>query len=457
MRTSRLGEALSALVLTVLTAAGTVVASIEPAPEPYYRGLRSDYVKSWYVYNDSNLNGILDPGDTRMAIVNNWWTPASSGSQNNYSAGPYGANDMVYGTDDHRSSSPINRASTTSAEDNYWLPREKNAIHFYLSYSQYDNNDWATMYTGQTGLEDAVVRDRSMSRNGWHLGWVTGDQIRDADGNYTNDQTLAGTVKMDVLVHNGQATNEIGGFGINRSNPQVSISNHISAMARWHNKFEPPLFDSTAGSYNVTANAARLALQTTETPIWTTSTLQSVVDSVELREYNPYSSEVDGKAVDSARTPNQLLSDGVTDHNGSAYLYQDAFIGRNTYTDGASGGGVIAGLAGQSDYNPSLNNWGDQQVIRIDFDPSTFVTGDPIADGNITKVVFYDFGYAPGSGQISPHEIVLDLADTSLFPENRFFIATVEMIPEPTTLAAMSLGGAGWLLNRRRTKRPERT
>ena len=35
------------------------------------RSLRPDYVKQWYIYNDDKLDGILNPGDTKIATFKN--------------------------------------------------------------------------------------------------------------------------------------------------------------------------------------------------------------------------------------------------------------------------------------------------------------------------------------------------------------------------------------------------
>lgn len=438
MRTSPLSEALAAIPLVLAIAAGSVFATPQlPTPQPLWRTPRTDYVKTWYIYNDKNCDGILDAGDQKIAAFQNWWTPVSAHTQNNMAPGPYGNNGFMYGPNDHKSSAPMNFASSTNAMDNLWLPREKNTVAFYMTYSQFDNNNWATYNAGLSGLEGNVVQNRNLNRNGWGLGWVTGDNIQDGNGNYSNDQTLIGTTKMDIYVHDGRANVNVPGFGPSSSSPQVATSNNISNDALMGTQYHPPQFDTSTNTYSVAANTARMAYQN-----WTAGSLQNIVNSMEFRQYDPYGPEVAAQAV-SARTPQAILDAGLTDTHGVPYVYQDAMLDRSTYVNGAASGGVIAGLGGTSNYSHSVNNWGDQQVIRIDFSASDFASAST-ADGKITKVVFYDF-----TDQLNPVPIVLDLSNLNLFPESRFYIAEVDIAPEPATMAILVLGGAIIALRRK--------
>lgn len=438
------------LVVPLVSFAAAIAVPTEPTPEPTWRALRPDAVKTWHIFNDRNLNGILDPGDERIDTFQNWWTPVSAHTQHNYEIGPYGANNFFYGVDDDKASGPMNFASQTNAADNYWLPMDKNAAHFYMSYSQFDNNDWSTFDGGgTTPTGKSVAQDRNLERNGYVLGWVTHNVTKDSSGNMFNDQTQAGHVEMDVYVHNGQLNTTIGGWGDSRSNPQIATSNDISKLAldnsdgpgtgkQWH----PPQFDDATGTYSWAENAERMIANG-----YDAADLATIVGSMETAEKAPLSLAA-ADVIWANRTPQEILNNEV-DHTGAAYVYEDAFIERSNYVEGATDGAVVAGLAGYDNYNLEVNNWGDQQVIRIDLSASTLSTGDPETQGNITSVVFYDFGEI-GSTQINPRPIVLDLANTSLFPENRFYIAQVETIPEPSTVAVLLLGGVGLVLRRRR-------
>jgi len=442
------------LAVTAIAASFCAAEPQEPEAWPDVRPLRDGWVKTWYIYNDRELNGILDPGDELIARIDNWWTPSSSHSQHNYSYGPYGPDGFTYAKygDEDKTSGPMAQNGANS----YWLPREENAIHFYMTYSQTDNDAWDT-----TGLDPAStdVSDihsfRHVNRNGWALGWVTNDIGQNPDGTHPNNQNPGGTVEMDMFVHDGQATYNVPNWGLNQSNPEVALSNDIAGIALddcpgpgLGTQYHPPQYDHSTKEYSWTLNEGRMVANSLDA-----NDLTTMVDSMEIREYDPNSATVTNTSIYGNRTPQAILNDGLTDHTGTKlYEYQDAFQDRSTYAVDASDGGVIAGLAGLTDYDPQQNNWGDQQVIRIDVSESTFETGDPTTTGGINRVVFYDFGYNQGATQISPVEIALNLWDTSMFPEHRFYIAQVEMIPEPATVIATGIGGALLLLRRRKQR-----
>ena len=442
-------------VVCSLVSVAAQAAPLEPTPETVFRPLRDDAVKTWYIYNDRNLNGILDPGDEKVAEVKNWWTPVSAHTQYNYAK-----RTLADGQD--WAAAPLNMASKTDPTDNYWLPRVDNAIQFYMTYSQFDNNDWFGGYDyGQTDpTVKAILKQRNEYRNGWALGWLTHGLDLQAT------QTPAGSVEMDVFVHNGQAVTapvdvpEWGptwGTG-SYSDPQVAASNDISPKAedtvgaslQWH----PPQFDGVAGGYTWLANQTRMDANGLDA-----SDLNDIVNSMEVREHAPDSLGATD-VICGPRRPAEIAA-GLTDHDDSPYLYEDAFLGRSLYHEGTNDGGVIAGLAGQSDYDLEINNWGDQQVIRIDISPETLASGDPELAGNITQVIFYDFGDMGTGDQVNPVPIVLDLLGMEpdplnpgqfreKFPEYRFYIAATEIVPEPGALTLIVLGGLGMVLRRRR-------
>jgi len=450
MRRSRV----AAFALTALPWLGLLgpaqAAPVEPTPESVFRPLRTDFVKSWHIYNDRNVNGILDPGDEKIDEFENWWTPASAHSQYNYQQ-------RWHASGEDWAAAPLSLSSRSDPDANYWLPRQENAIHFYMAYSQFDNNDWRGGYDyGQSGDALTILKQRNEFRNGWALGWVTHEMDQ------ANSQVLAGSVRMDVFVHNGRAVDApvqvpewAATWGTESySNPQVAASNDISELMADNvaspGQLHPPQFDDAAGEYSWSANALRMGLSGLDA-----GDLAQIVCTMEVREHDP-ASLGPAEVIWPSRRPSQIEAD-LTDHTGQeAYVYQDAFTDRCFYHEGSNDGGVLAGLAGQDDYDIRENNWGDLQVIRVDVSPETLSAGDPNVYGNITSVVIYDFG-APGTGeQVSPRAIALDLTgidpDTQLelFPEARFYISSAEIIPEPACAAILVLGGVGLCLKRRR-------
>jgi len=444
------------IALGVTASLATICAADPQEPDPWtgIRPLRDGWVKTWYIFNDRELNGILDPGDELIARIDNWWTPSSSHSQHNYSYGPYGPDGFTYARygDEDKTSGPMAQNGANS----YWLPREENAIHFYMTYSQTDNDAWDT-----TGLDPASTDEhdihafRHVNRNGWGLGWVTHDIGQNPDGTHPNDQSPGGTVEMDIFVHDGQGTFDVPKWGLNQSNPEVAMSNDIVGIALddcggpgTGTQYHPPQYDDSTDGYSWTLNEGRMLANGLDA-----NDLTRMIDSMEIREHDPNSATVNNTSIVGNRTPQAILNDGLTDHTGTnLYQYQDAFQDRSTYAVDSSDGGVIAGLAGQTNYDPQQNNWGDQQVIRIDVSADTFETGDPNACGSINRVVFYDFGYNQGATQISPVEIALNLWDTDAFPEHRFYIAQVNMTPEPMTAIVTAIGGGLFLLRRKQRR-----
>ncbi len=446
MKTLRLGKV--SLMVLVLTLGQSVFASpSEPTPVSYYDPLPADagHIQSWHIYNDSNTDGILNPGDTAIDTMDNWWTTVSSHTQHNYESGPYGGGfnydpvtqDMPSGPMNFATSSlPAGHPDKNNSSYNYWLPMASNEIHFYMSYSQHDN-DVSSEIPG----------------NEWSLGWVT-NNIEKVNGQYVYDGSFGGNVEMDIFVHNGRTpSTNVGGF----IQPEVSMSNDISHLAYNNGQWQPPQYSEAYGGY-VTNSIENMEYVATHS--LSGSQFDEIVDSMEVREVDPYGNSF----INASRSPSEIAAN-MTDHNGSAYLYEDAFQDRSTYVTSTSDGGVISGLAGSDEYDPLLGNWGDQQVIRIDISPETLLAGEE--SGNITKVVFYDFGFDQTAGQVSPREIVLWAENGKLFalgengsriyfPENRIYIAQSEIIPEPASMALLAGGGFMLIFRQKRRRANER-
>ena len=444
MKTLLLGK-VSLMVLVIVIGQSVYASPSEPTPVSYYEPLPAEngHIQSWYIYNDSNTDGILNPGDTSIDAMDNWWTTVSSHTQHNYDSGPYGGGfnydpvtqDMPSGPMNFATSSlPDGHPDKNNSSYNYWLPMASNEIHFYMTYSQHDND--------------------VSSGNEWALGWVT-NTITKVNGQYVYDGSFGGNVEMDIFVHNGRPAPVTlpGGFTvINLDSPEVSMSNDISDLAFSNGQWQPPEFSESSGGY--VANTPSNTFTYIPTRDLTGAEFDEIVDSMEIKEVNP-----DGNSfINAGRRPTEIAAN-MTDHDGNAYLYQDAFGDRSTYVTSTSDGGVIAGLAGTDEYDPLLNNWGDQQVIRIDISPETLLAGEEA--GNITKIVFYDFGFDETAGQVSPREIVLWAEDGQLFaldgnggriyfPENRIYIAQSEIIPEPASLALLAGGGFVMIFRHRR-------
>ena len=485
-------------VLTLALGAVALLACFSPAiaaDEPGihdapWRALRTDYVRNWYIFADTDTDGVLMPGDQHIDTMKNWWTTVSSGTQHNDSRGPYDSDDYMYTGTDY-GCSPQNYAETHDPNKSdplipnkvpYWLPQEEDRLGFYMNYSQRDNElkaDWEAM-TEHDGKLGAFEAETEGNKNGFSFGWVTNATKRDGNNKVIGNGTDRGQMKMDIYVHDGKFDgdiNDASGFGPNISNPNLSSSNDVNAHALDPNNalYHIPQFDDddpanggTSTGYHPDVNKAMKAwyeyYHSTDKPnskSLSSADLASLVDSMDIREVLAQSITGGSDTWDAIfgdKTPAQILAD-------LDYKYQDAFMDRGAYTNNAADGGVIAGLGGKGlEGDPTIHNWAEQQVIRIDLDLDS-ILADQEPGVPLDEIVFYDFGHAVGSGQVNPREIVfkIDMSQTVAhgqiywedglggeiwFPENRIYIAQV--VPEPATMLLLSIGGLGIIARRRR-------
>lgn len=449
---------LAAIAAMMLLSVTLAHAQIVPTPiAPPDRDLRDDYVRSWYLYNDADSNGILAPGDEKLTGFANWWT--NDGSENSY---------MTFdpGTPAYEMDIPAvpNSASNATAVDNYWLNTghmAENRMTFYMGYSQWENNT-DVFYDGATGAYGQVLGDYYTERyngvNGFHLGWVTNNY------NPANPATPAGNVEMDVMVHNGRfegISPESYGTSdsdVMRSNPQVMMGD-VDAIRTIRNYMVDPnngmhrtlSYNEATQSYDDAANDDLVAWFADRGKTITSADIAAVAATMEIQERDAFGAWLAANAVDTNLTPQDVFI-------ATGYVYQDAFSDRSEYYANSTDGGVISGLAGITE--GVAENWANQMVIRIDLSDATL--------DDIDEIVFLDF-LNTGSGQVNPVEIVLNVengqiyqeldgtpglsAGDFVFDDNRIFIGQNADVPEPGTMIMLGLGGMGFLAKRKRNKK----
>lgn len=444
MSSSRYGNRLFAGAVMLIIAAAAAVAQVEPTPSSQYRDLRGDYVKTWYIWTDTNSDGILDPGDTKAAAMNNMWTSIGSDEALNVSPTTGNAN-------------PYNGSS-----DPYYLATPEKSLIVYMNYSQKDNNwtgSWPNTYEG------AYNRQKYGDANGWSMGFVgTGD---------------SGTLGMDIMVHNGagtvRTTYGTSPYKYAKSNPQVMQTTGCGAEAidPGTGQMEVVKYNEVTQSYDASVN---LAMKTWFEVNGGSLNVNAIASQMDLKEFDAYDVSTwkfsnDEGSVFAGLTPDEIANDPAIQslltafaQTVSTYQYQDVFSINADYDTDSNAAGMIGGLSG---VGSETDLWADQTVVRLDFN---------LDDADFTQIIFYDFGYASGSGQLNPVEIIFKVGmddesgekflyydvnndgiyeaglDT-LIDQNRLFISVNAEVPEPTTLLLMASGGAVVLYQRRRKAR----
>ena len=94
---------------------------------------QADY-KNFGVYQDTNGDGVLNPGDTFLGGAMSWLTYYSAGTSYNYSAHN---DDALIGSSD------LTGAPYAADHDGdavlSWLPMDDDELHLYMAWSYYDN------------------------------------------------------------------------------------------------------------------------------------------------------------------------------------------------------------------------------------------------------------------------------------------------------------------------------
>ena len=147
--------------------------------------------KNFGIYQYTNGDGVLNPGDTFIDGFMSWYTYDSSGSSYNY--GDHGDAAIT-------GSSDLTGAPWASADANHnplnWLRMDDDELHMYMAWSNWDN-------TSQEGIDN--------QRGGFALGMIANDYIRER-----TDLTGSGGYDLDIAIRNET--------GANATLPQVTLS-----------------------------------------------------------------------------------------------------------------------------------------------------------------------------------------------------------------------------------------
>lgn len=442
MISSRYGNKLFAGAVMLIIAAASTMAQVEPTPSSSYRGLRSDYISTWYVWSDTNEDGILDPGDTKVAAMNNMWT--------------------AVGSDQSLNINPTtgNARPTNGSSDPLYLDTPEKSLVVYMNYSQKDNN-WRGSWPNNP--QGAYDREKYGDTNGWSIGMVgTGE---------------SGTMGVDVMVHNGEGMNRAdypGAYKYAKSNPQVTATTGLGteAIDPVSGQLQVVKYDELTQSYNQNVN---LAMKTWFELNGGSLNVAQIASQMDMKEFDPYDSSTwhfsnaDG-GVFAGLTPEEIQNDVAIQNllaefgqTVSTYDYQDAFSINAGYDEDHNAAGMIGGISG---VGSDVDQWADQTVIRLDFN---------LDESDFEQIIFYDFGYESGATQTDPVAIIFkvgvdgegdkflyydvdgdgiyDAGLDTLMDQNRLFISVNAEVPEPTTLLLLASGGAVVVYTKRRNAR----
>ena len=140
----------------------------------------ADY-KNFGIYQDTNGDGILNPGDTFIDGFMSWYTHDSTATSYNY--GDHGDAALAGSTD-------LTGAPWASVDANHnplnWLRMDDDELHMYMAWSNWDN-------ISQEGIDT--------QRGGFALGMIANDYIRERD-----DLSPSGGYDLDIAIRNDGTT-----------------------------------------------------------------------------------------------------------------------------------------------------------------------------------------------------------------------------------------------------------
>ena len=140
---------------------------------------RADY-KNFGVYQDTNADGVLNPGDTYLGGFMSWMTYISAATSYNY--GNHNDPALIGQSDLTGAPYAFNQANDTVLS---WLPMDDDELHIYLAWSYYDN-------TSPEGVRN--------QRAGFSLGLIANDYIRYPISR--TDFSPSGGYNLDIAVRN---------------------------------------------------------------------------------------------------------------------------------------------------------------------------------------------------------------------------------------------------------------
>lgn len=194
--------------------------------------------KNFGVYQDTNGDGILNPGDTFIKGFMSWYTYHSAATSYNY--GDHG-DAAITGSSDLTGAPWASDNATDSSLS--WLRMDDDELHMYMAWSDWDNNS-------QEGIAN--------QRGGFALGMIANDYIRgrtdlspsggyDLDIAIRNDGTTLPQVRLsDDYTVTGGATTGRPPFPGMQDNASQELYKTAGSDATYNNQFE--------GRWNYTAS-----------------------------------------------------------------------------------------------------------------------------------------------------------------------------------------------------------